>query len=164
MKPSLLIAMIAAGIALGLLAPDRAGAQTQNEIARGRYLVHLGQCNDCHTAGYLPSNGQTPVKDWLLGGDLGFQGPWGTTWGPNLRLTVSQMSEAEWVKFARELKRRPPMGFWVLNTMQEADLKAIYAFIRSLKPVGAPGKTALAPGVQPPQPYFELHAPPPPAK
>ena len=52
--------------------------------------------------------GNVPERDWLLGsGPLGFRGPWGTTYAPNLRLTASTMTEAEWVKYAKSLKTRP---------------------------------------------------------
>ncbi|MEJ2396973.1 MAG: cytochrome C, partial [Gammaproteobacteria bacterium] len=29
-------------------------------LERGRYLVRIGGCNDCHTAGYAESGGKTP--------------------------------------------------------------------------------------------------------
>lgn len=54
-------------------------------IERGRYLVKVGGCNDCHTAGYGMSAGKVPEKDWLQGDQLGWHGPWGTTYPTNLR-------------------------------------------------------------------------------
>ena len=66
-------------------------APNSTQIARGRYLVKLGSCNDCHTADYAPHDGKVPESQWLLGGgSLGFNGPWGTTYAPNLRLTMSR--------------------------------------------------------------------------
>ena len=55
-----------------------AGAKkpSSQQIARGRYLLVVGSCNDCHTAGFAPSDGKVPEKEWLLGdGVLGFRGP-----------------------------------------------------------------------------------------
>src|SRR5437016_2818648 len=49
-----------------------------SSLARGKYLVTIGGCNDCHTAGYAMTNGKVPEKDWLAGDRLGWRGPWGT--------------------------------------------------------------------------------------
>ena len=81
MKP--LLALVAALLAFPSLAQKADDAQ----IKRGRYVVMIGGCNDCHTAGYAPSGGKVPEKDWLLGDALGWNGPWGsTTYATNLRL------------------------------------------------------------------------------
>ena len=64
-----------------------------SEAARGRYLVMVGGCNDCHTAGYGPSNGRIDEKHWLTGDSLGWRGPWGTTYAAILRLSLQPMRE-----------------------------------------------------------------------
>jgi mono/diheme cytochrome c family protein len=134
---------------------------SKRQLERGRYLVMIGGCNDCHTDGYAPSGGNVPERDWLLGsGALGFRGPWGTTYAPNLRLTASTMTEAEWVKYAKSLKTRPPMPWFNLNAMVEADLRAMYRFIASLGAVGRPAQTYLTPDKQPTPPYIQWPAPP----
>ena len=90
-----------------------APAASHKQIERGRYMVVVGSCNDCHTSEFAARNGNVPEKEWLLGsGPLGFRGPWGTTYAPNLRLTVSRLTESEWVRFAKELKSRPPMPWF----------------------------------------------------
>src|SRR5262249_22301482 len=81
----------------------RAKSPSRKDLDRGRYLVIIGGCNDCHTDGYAPHNGKVPESAWLLGSGLGFRGPWGTTYAPNLRLTLSKMSETEWIKYAQSL-------------------------------------------------------------
>ena len=129
-------------------------------LARGKYLVIVGGCNDCHTDGYAPSEGKTPEKDWLLGSAFGFNGPWGTTYAPNLRLVVSKLTEREWVKLARELKTRPPMPWFGLNRVTEPDLRAMYHYIRSLGPVGQPAPDYLPPDRQPPPPFLLWPSPP----
>ena len=58
-------------------------------IEHGSYLVTVGGCNDCHTAGYAESAGEVPESDWLQGDSLGWQGPWGTTYATNLRLQLA---------------------------------------------------------------------------
>ena len=58
----------------------------QKSLDRGRYLVKIAGCNDCHTTGYAEAGGKIPEKQWLTGDQLGFRGPWGTTYPINLRL------------------------------------------------------------------------------
>src|SRR5262249_4303980 len=102
----------------------------QPDIARGRYVAIIGGCNDCHTAGYPQKNGTIPESEWLLGNPVGFRGPWGTSYPTNLRLTLSKMTEAQWVAYAKKLQVRPPMPWFNLNKMSEADLRAFYHFLR----------------------------------
>ena len=146
------------------LTPTFAWASDNKQIERGRYIVTITGCNDCHTAGYLPTEGKVPESAWLTGDVFGWNGPWGTTYGPNLRLFIEKLSEDQWVKEAKTLKRRPPMPWFALNKMKEDDLRAIYHFVKSL---GAPGKQApayLPPGKVPPMPYAKFPPPPPMAK
>jgi mono/diheme cytochrome c family protein len=141
----------------------KAGAKPANlkQIERGRYMILTGNCNDCHTADYPPKDGKVPEKEWLLGGGaLGFRGPWGTTYAPNLRLTVKDMSEEQWVKFAKTLKARPPMPWFNLNQTSEPDLRAMYQYIRHLGPAGEPTRKYLPPGQEPKPPYVTWPAPP----
>src|SRR5579863_7672717 len=44
-----------------------------SEIARGKYLVTLGSCNDCHTPGYF--FGKPDFSRTLAGSDVGFAIP-----------------------------------------------------------------------------------------
>ena len=135
---------------------------SKEQIARGKYLLTVGSCNDCHTAGYALSNGKVPESQWLLGdGTLGFRGPWGTTYAPNLRLTLSRMKENDWVHFAKNLRTRPPMPWFNLNRWSEADLRAFYRYVRQMGPVGAPVRAGLPPEKAPSPPYVEWPAPPP---
>jgi len=124
-------------------------------IERGRHLVIITGCNDCHTAGYVQAEGKMKEDQWLLGDRLGFRGPWGTTYPTNLRLSLSKMSERQWIEHAKTLRARPPMPWFNLNAMSEADLGAMYQFVRSLQPQGGPAPEALPPGQEPPQPYVQ---------
>ncbi len=148
-------------ILLSVIASNFAWAGNNKQIERGRYLISVGNCNDCHTEGYLPSEGKVPESAWLTGSSFGWNGPWGTTYPPNLRLFIGKLSEDQWVKEAKTLKRRPPMPWFNLNIIKEGDLRAMYQFIKSL---GAPGKQApayLPPGKVPPMPYAKFPSPPP---
>src|SRR5688572_21337425 len=119
----------------------------QSSIQRGRYLVQIGGCNDCHTAGYAEKAGNIPTDEWLMGAPIGFKGAWGTSYAANLRLTVNAMSEEQWVKIAR-VPRRPPMPWFNLRDMSDEDLRAMYRFIRDLGPKGEHAPTAAAPGAK----------------
>ena len=130
-------------------------------VEKGRYLSRIAGCNDCHTEGYLLSEGTVPEAQWLTGNSLGWRGPWGTTYGANLRLFVNGLSEEQWLTTARQLKTRPPMPWFTLNTMKEADLRALYLFIRSLGPAGQPAPAYVPPGQEPTTPYALFPSPPP---
>jgi mono/diheme cytochrome c family protein len=132
----------------GVAAADsarREGVQ-QSMVDRGRYLVKIAGCNDCHTPGYAQSGGEVPEAQWLTGDALGWSGPWGTTYPANLRLVVAGMSEDEWLRRARTAKYRPPMPWFNLRDMSESDLRAAYRYIRSLGPAGEPAPAYVPPG------------------
>ena len=138
-----------------------APAVSRKVIERGRYVMIVGSCNDCHTADFAPRDGNVPEKDWLLGGGpLGFRGPWGTTYPPNLRLTVKNMTESQWVTYAKALKTRPPMPWFNLNQWTDSDLRALYHYIRQLGPVGEAAPPYLPPDKTPKPPYIQWPAPP----
>jgi len=142
--------------------PDTAAKKSdRKQIERGRYLVTVGNCNDCHTAGFAASNGKVAEKDWLLGsGALGFRGPWGTTYATNLRLSLSNMTEDAWVKYAKGLAVRPPMPWFNLNQWMDSDLRAFYRYVRQLGPVGELAQAYLPPDKEPPPPYVQWPSPP----
>jgi mono/diheme cytochrome c family protein len=139
---------------------DRAGNIDMKQVERGRYLSKIAGCNDCHTSGYMLSEGNVPEQLWLTGDNFGWRGPWGTTYAPNLRLLVSGITEEQWVGMARNLKTRPPMPWFNLNSMQEEDVKAIYQFIRYLGP-GGEAAPAYVPPDQEPNTFFALFPSPP---
>jgi mono/diheme cytochrome c family protein len=113
------------------------------EIERGEYVTMITGCNDCHTSGYAESGGQVPIENWLTGSDLGFRGPWGTTYAINLRLYFQTLSEDQWVDRAKGMRTRPPMPWFSVNVMVEDDVRAMYAFVRSLGPAGKAAPQAL---------------------
>lgn len=131
-----------------------------DQIDRGRYLVTIAGCNDCHTPGYLLNDGQVPETQWLLGDSFGWRGPWGTTYPSNLRLVADALTEAQWVAMAKVLKARPPMPWFNLNQMKEDDMKAIYQYIRHLGAAGEPAPAYIPPDQEPPPPYATFPAPP----
>ena len=126
------------------------------DIERGRYLIGIAGCNDCHTPNFAPSGGKTPEREWLTGDALGWRGPWGTTYAPNLRLSLPRMTEDQWVKKAKTLSSRPPMPWFNLHRMSEADLRAIYRYVRHLGPAGKPAPDYVPPDRTPSGPYVQF--------
>jgi mono/diheme cytochrome c family protein len=161
------------GVALTALviaaAPSFAQASGKNATAqslrsasveRGRYLAKVAGCNDCHTAGYMPTAGKVPESEWLKGDALGWNGPWGTTYAPNLRIFMSKLREDQWVQFAKAAQLRPPMPWFTLHDMTEADQRALYRFVKTLGPVGEQAPAYLPPGVAPKGTFVSFPAPP----
>jgi mono/diheme cytochrome c family protein len=126
------------------------------QVERGRYLVKIAGCNDCHTAGYAPTGGKVAEAQWLTGDALGWRGPWGTTYPVNLRLYMQTLTEEEWVKKAKTLSSRPPMPWFALHDMSSGDLRAIYRYVRHLGPAGKPAPDYVPPDRTPPQPYVQF--------
>jgi len=145
--------VVGAVLAQAMSVDSMAGDRAASAVERGRYLVTIGGCNDCHTDGYLQSGGTVAESQWLEGTAVGYQGPWGTTYASNLRLVIGKLSEAEWVAHARK-ERLPPMPWFNLAKMTDDDLKAVYAYVRSLGPAGVAAPAYVAPGGKVNTPYF----------
>lgn len=145
-----------AGIGLCLSLSLGAARAAADEVERGRYLVIIGGCNDCHTAGYIQSEGKVSEAKWLLGDQLGWRGPWGTTYAVNLRLYMENLEEDDWVEAARSVTPRPPMPWFNLRKMTDEDLRAIYRYVRTLSPVGEPAPEFVPPDKEPKPPYVQF--------
>ncbi|MHB1551399.1 MAG: cytochrome C [Vulcanimicrobiaceae bacterium] len=151
-------------VSLGLLAACgpivRASAASRpyvragSTLDAGRYLVIAGGCNDCHTPGWDQSQGRLPESKWLMGSDVGFRGPWGTSFPANLRLFVAHISEAEWLHLVRAGTGNPPMPWTNLHALSTRDARAIYAFIKALGPAGAEAAAYVPPNREPTEPYI----------
>jgi len=145
--------MLSLAVLFAAPAPALAQQKADPLVKRGRYLVQIGGCNDCHTAGYAPSGGKVPEAQWLTGDALGWHGPWGTTYPTNLRLYFQSLTEEQWIKKAKALKTRPPMPWFNVRDMSTSDLRSMYRYIRHLGPAGKPAPDYLPPEKAPPQPY-----------
>ncbi|HZP20244.1 MAG TPA: c-type cytochrome [Bauldia sp.] len=128
-------------------------------VERGKQISTIGGCHDCHTVGYNESGGKIDPVTALKGSPVGFQGPWGTTYPMNLRITAANKSEDEFVKFGKTFQTRPPMPWYNVHAMDEGDLRSLYQYIKSLGAPGDPAPDALPPGTEPKTPYI-VFAPP----
>ena len=152
----MLIAAAAAALALPVFAQQKDDAQ----IKRGKYLLQIGGCNDCHTPDYPAKGGKVPEAEWLTGDALGWQGPWGTTYATNLRLYFQDLTEDEWVKKGKNLMARPPMPWFNVRAMTTSDLRAMYRYVRHLGPAGKPAPAYVPPGQKAAGPVVSFPAPP----
>ena len=155
--PAIVVAAWAASTAIA--AEQKSNHASAAELARGKYLVRIAGCNDCHTPGYLQTDGKVDEKVWLTGSPLGWRGPWGTTYASNLRLVLQSLSEEQWLKYVRA-PRRPPMPWFNVAAMSDQDLRAIYAYVRKLGPAGEPAPAYLPPDQEPKPPFVTFPAPP----
>lgn len=134
-------------------------SQKMAEIDRGRYMVEIMGCNDCHTSGTIGGASHIPEEDWLLGSDRGFYGPWGTAYPTNLRLLLTSMSEDDWLVLAKKMRRNSPMAWSWLPKVADQDLRAMYRFVSFLGPKGVQAPDRLPAGVKPTTDYIEFPLP-----
>lgn len=125
-----------------------------NQVEAGRYLVELGGCQDCHTAGWPESGGQIAADEQLLGVPVGFKGPWGVSYANNLRLVAAAYTPEEWVEMMHTRQGLPPMPWTTVNRMSDSDLLAVHAYLVSLGEKGEAMPGAVPPGVEPATPYI----------
>lgn len=172
---------------LVLCLPLIASAKEPSQIERGKYLVSIMVCNDCHSP-TLPGTGGALVADptRLLSGhpqDLPYPtwspadlehrhssglagpmltawaGPWGVSFAANLtpdkETGIGEWSEKMFIQMMRTGKHQgqpngrdilPPMPWQWYRHASDADLKAVWAYLRSLPPVSNRVPFPLPPG------------------
>jgi mono/diheme cytochrome c family protein len=132
------------GLAAVLCPMPRARAADTAQIARGKYLVTIGGCNDCHTPGYL--TGKTDRTRYLGGSDVGFAIPGlGVFVGRNLRpdketglgsWTTEQIVRVLTTGIRPDGRRLAPIMPWqAFSHLTRSDAFAIALYLKSLKPV-----------------------------
>jgi mono/diheme cytochrome c family protein len=132
------LAMILLSLTSGAASADEA------QVERGRYLVQIAGCTDCHTPGHFL--GQPDMARYLAGSDVGFEVPGvGTVYGPNLtsddETGLGKWSAEEIVTAIRtgmtpEGRGLVPVMPWPnLTALTDEDAFAIAAFLQSLDPV-----------------------------
>jgi len=155
MKGWVFAVVVAGLLGVGAVAalPAASSSKADPLIARGRYLVGFGTCNDCHTPGWRESDGTAPIARWMVGTNVGYRGPWGTSYPANVRLEFARISESDWLFMVRTRAGHWPMVWHDLRFLSLTDQRAVYRFIKSLGPAGTPAPADLAPDVVPKTPY-----------
>lgn len=111
-----------------------------DKVAYGRYLAGpLGHCIECHST--PDGNGVPDIANKLGAGGMVFRGPWGQSVSANITPTgLSRYSDAELKKIIRSgvrpdgSKLKPPMGVSYYARIDESDLDALVAWLRTLPP------------------------------
>jgi hypothetical protein len=151
---------------------DDVKVATNEDLAkRGKYLVSIMGCNDCHSPKVMTPQGPVPdtnlllsghpsaipagpvdtttLKSWVLFSPMltAAAGPWGVSFAANITSDesgIGSWSEAQFMKAIREGKYMgldngrmilPPMPWPVYAQATDEDLKAIFAYLKSTKPV-----------------------------
>jgi mono/diheme cytochrome c family protein len=145
MKQTVRAALVAMTIALPItLLIAAANAADPATIARGKYLVTIAGCNDCHTPGYF--FGKPDMARFLGGSDVGFEIPGlGVFLGPNLTpdkaTGLGNWTDAQIVEALQKGHRpdgrmlAPIMPWHAFAGLTKPDVDAVVAFLRSLPPV-----------------------------
>jgi uncharacterized protein YjiS (DUF1127 family)/mono/diheme cytochrome c family protein len=138
------VGLLLAVTASALFAVSGSGFAQDAQIKRGRYLVTLGGCNDCHTPGYF--FGKPDMARFLGGSEVGFEIPGlGTFHGPNLTPdhdTGLGAWSTDDIATAITTGRRPdgrilaPVMPWhAFASLTGPDIYAIAVFLKSLPAV-----------------------------
>jgi hypothetical protein len=165
------ICVVIVGLALGACRSEAPQPTAAEMVERGRYLVTVGGCNDCHTPWKLGETGpepdrtrllsghpeamqpppppQFPTGPWGLAGTLtktAWAGPWGVSYSANLtpdeetgigawdeNMFVSAMRTGQHLGAGRPIL--PPMPWQNLSQATDEDLKAMFSYLKSVKPI-----------------------------
>jgi mono/diheme cytochrome c family protein len=146
--------------------PASAGDKTRL-IAEGRRLATIAGCGDCHTPGTL--FGVPDFARTMGGSELGWQGPWGTTYARNItpdpETGLGYYSAKEIVAALRGGKRLdgnpmlPPMPWQDLAACTDEELTAIAEYLLSLPAVVHVVPDRIPPGVTPTGSFLTFPAP-----
>lgn len=173
---------VACGLLLAATGVTAARAADNAQVARGKYLVTIGSCTDCHTPGSFL--GKPDMKRFLGGSDVGFAIPGlGVFVGPNLtpdketglgKWSTQQIITAFTTgKLPDGRVLAPVMPYEAYAHLTHADALAIVAYLKSLPPVShkvagpfGPNEkvTVFVMSVQPADVYNNLPKPPADAK
>jgi hypothetical protein len=176
MKPFSLVASVAVAVVLASCekpAQDQSatpGLSNQHLIERGKYIVTVSGCHDCHSPKVFTAEGPEPDTTRLLSGhpkdetipQLGpvppgwtqfspgltaFRGPWGITFAANLTPDDTGIGNWTYDQFETAIRRgkykgleasrplMPPMPWQMYKNFNDDDLLAVFAYLKSLKPV-----------------------------
>jgi hypothetical protein len=148
----------------------RATRAAAARVERGRYLVSVIGCNDCHTPLKLGPRGPEPDMSRFLSGhpesftvtappapqgtwlwsaaatNTAFAGPWGVSYTANLtpdqntglgiwteEMFVRAIRTGRHMGTSREIA--PPMPWPAFRNATDEDLRAIFAYLRTIRPV-----------------------------
>jgi len=132
---------IAVITALVVLAACTQG-QAQSAAERGKHLVEvLAACGNCHT----PKGPQGDLPDKILAGGFVIEEEFGkaitSNITPDKETGIGNWTDAEIIRAIREGKGKdgktfgPPMPYYLYRRLSDNDVKAIVAYLRTVKPI-----------------------------
>ena len=146
-----------------------ASADTVATAERGAYLVTIAACNDCHTPGSF--YGAPDFQRTLSGSELGWTGPWGTSYPrnltPDMETGIGAWSEDDIIRALQSGVRpdgralNPPMPWPLYAHFTPRDVRSVAKYLKSLPPVTHRAPDVVPPGQKPKTPVFVLPLPPP---
>ncbi len=111
-----------------------------DQVKRGAYLAQLAECVACHTP--MDATMQ-PILSLAFAGGFDLKGPWGHLYSANITPAASGIAHYDEALFlqvmktgnvgGRKLNSIMPWGY--TRGMTDDDLKAVYAFLKTLPPV-----------------------------
>lgn len=108
-------------------------------LVRGEYLTRMAFCADCHT----PIEKGEPIQGLEFAGGFVFSLPTGVVASANITPDPSGISYYDEALFVRALREgkvgartlNPAMPWWFYSKMTDQDLKSMFAYLRTVKPV-----------------------------
>jgi mono/diheme cytochrome c family protein len=109
-----------------------------DRVSRGRYLTRVGGCIDCHTP---EDKMHRPIQGMEFSGGKQIEGF--PARSANITPDPSGISYYDDDLFVRTLRTghvgaralNPPMPWWIFRNMNDEDLKSIFAYLRTVKPI-----------------------------
>jgi mono/diheme cytochrome c family protein len=173
MKGSIYVVLLVALALASLAFNEHPQRKKMDVVARGKYLVNAGHCNDCHSPKVFTAKGPVPDSSRLLSGYpatsrlpeipqnifapdkwgalavsdfTAWAGSWGVSFARNLTpdtaTGLGSWTPEMFIKAMRTGKDMgegrnilPPMPWPSLAQTTDEDLRAIFAYLRSLKPI-----------------------------
>ena len=166
---AMLISAAIAAVTLGIVGYWRAEAADRGQINRGKYLVTLGLCTDCHTPGYF--FGKPDAARYLGGSEVGFEIPGlgvfhGRNLTPDVETGIGSWSADDIVTAIQTGTRpdgrilAPIMPWHAFAELTKPDAYAIAAFLKSLPPVSNKVPGPFGPSETPTSFVFKIVPPP----
>lgn len=137
---------VALPISYGLAIANLKAPAIGDKVRYGEYLASIGHCMHCHTQ--LDDKGMTQAAKLGAGGQV-FEGPWGVSMSRNLtphetglkNWTDAQIAKVLHAGTGRDGQHyKPPMAFDFYKNINDADVGALIAYLRSLKALPFAGK------------------------
>ena len=169
------------------VAAEPGGGLHANQVARGRYLVTIAGCNDCHTPWKRGPAGAEPDMSRMLSGhpeaermpppptlpagpwrvtasatNTAWSGPWGVSFTANLTPDPetglglwSSRNFKDTLRTGRHMGRGrrilPPMPIPMYKHFTEADMEAIFGYLRTIPAIRNRVPEPLAPSAPTPE-------------